>query len=344
MELISVIVPVYNVEKYLLRCVTSIQNQTYKNLEIILVDDGSPDRCPQMCDQFAVEDPRIKVVHKENGGLGFAWNSGLDVATGKYVTFIDSDDWIREDHIENLYSALTQNSADVVIGTYTAAFADGTEVPRCLQLSEGVYEGEEVLQKILLPLFGPDINYPKDVQVNASSCMNLYRLDLIQNNNLRYVSERYAVGEDLYFNVDVFHYAQKVVALNENGYFYYQNRVSLSRKYDPKRFERTINCYRKLQEQAETYQLKDRISYRIERTFLGKIRVAFRLLVCSDLRRKDKFQEIKRFLNHELVCQVLKNYPIHTFPSSMRVFAQMMRAKNVAGVYYMIKLRELARR
>ena len=344
MELISVIVPVYNVEKYLLRCVASIQNQTYKNLEIILVDDESPDQCPQMCDQLASEDDRIKVVHKKNGGLGFARNSGLDVATGEYVTFIDSDDWIREDHIENLYTALRLNSADAVIGTHTTALADGTEIPHSLQLKEGVYEGEEVLQNILLPLFGPDVNYPRDVQVNASSCMNLYRLDLIQNNQLRYISERYAVGEDLYFNIDIFNFARKVVAINENGYFYYQNATSLSRKYDPKRFERTINNYLKLQEQAEKYQLKDRISYRIERTFLTKIRVAFRLLICSDLRREEKFREIKKILNHELVCRVLKNYPIQAFSSSMRIFARMMRAKNTIGVYYMIKLRELGRR
>ena len=92
--LISVIVPIYNVEKYLARCVDSIVNQTYKNLEIILVDDGSPDRCPQMCDDYAEKDSRIKVVHKKNGGLSDARNAGMAVATGEYISFIDSDDWI----------------------------------------------------------------------------------------------------------------------------------------------------------------------------------------------------------------------------------------------------------
>ena len=96
MELISVIVPVYRVEKYLQRCVDSICAQTYDNLEIILVDDGSPDQCPRMCDALMQRDSRIKVIHKENGGLGFARNSGLDIASGVYVTFIDSDDDIKE--------------------------------------------------------------------------------------------------------------------------------------------------------------------------------------------------------------------------------------------------------
>ena len=92
--LISVIVPIYNVEKYLARCVDSIVNQTYKNLEIILVDDGSPDLCPQMCDDYAEKDSRIKVVHKKNGGLSDARNAGMAVSTGEYISFIDSDDYV----------------------------------------------------------------------------------------------------------------------------------------------------------------------------------------------------------------------------------------------------------
>lgn len=97
--LISVIVPIYNVEKYLARCVDSIVNQTYKNLEIILVDDGSPDRCPQMCDDYAEKDRRIKVVHKNNGGLSDARNAGMAVATGEYISFIDGDDYVSDDFL-----------------------------------------------------------------------------------------------------------------------------------------------------------------------------------------------------------------------------------------------------
>ena len=91
-EIVSVIVPIYNVEKYLDRCISSIINQTYKNLEIILVDDGSTDKSGAICDNYKIKDCRIKVIHKQNGGLGYARNSGLDVATGQYVTFIDGDD------------------------------------------------------------------------------------------------------------------------------------------------------------------------------------------------------------------------------------------------------------
>lgn len=113
-SLISVIVPIYNVEKYLERCVESIINQTYKNLEIILVDDGSPDNCPQMCDDYAKKDSRIKVVHKKNGGLSDARNAGMKVATGEYVSFIDSDDYISLDFYETLLQTMVDNDSDIV--------------------------------------------------------------------------------------------------------------------------------------------------------------------------------------------------------------------------------------
>lgn len=113
MDLISVIVPIYKVEPYLDRCVRSIVEQTYQNLEIILVDDGSPDQCPIICDEWAMKDSRIQVIHKENGGLSDARNAGLAVATGDLISFIDSDDWIEPDFLEALYAALTATKAQI---------------------------------------------------------------------------------------------------------------------------------------------------------------------------------------------------------------------------------------
>lgn len=113
--LISVIVPVYKTEKYLDKCVESIVNQTYKNLEIILVDDGSPDGCPQMCDEWAEKDSRIKVIHKENGGAASARNKGLDAASGDYIGFVDSDDYIETEMFEKLLNALEKGNAQISI-------------------------------------------------------------------------------------------------------------------------------------------------------------------------------------------------------------------------------------
>lgn len=114
-ELVTVIVPIYNVESYLHRCVDSILNQSYKNLEIILVDDGSPDKCGVICDEYALLDQRVKVIHKENGGLSDARNAGIDIAKGSYITFIDSDDWVQEDYIQKLYDLLIATSSDISV-------------------------------------------------------------------------------------------------------------------------------------------------------------------------------------------------------------------------------------
>ena len=114
--LVSVIVPVYKVEAYLGRCVDSILAQTHRNLEVILVDDGSPDRCGMICDEYAERDPRVCVIHKENGGLSSARNAGIDIAKGEYLEFVDSDDWIEPDAVESLLSAARQHQVDLVIG------------------------------------------------------------------------------------------------------------------------------------------------------------------------------------------------------------------------------------
>lgn len=123
--LISVIVPIYNVEKYLARCIDSIVNQTYKNLEIILVDDGSPDSCPQMCDDYAKKDSRIKVVHKKNGGLSDARNAGMAVATGEYISFIDSDDWIETSMFELLLNNIFQYDCEISCGGIMMVWENG---------------------------------------------------------------------------------------------------------------------------------------------------------------------------------------------------------------------------
>lgn len=124
--LVSIIVPIYNVQQYIHRCLDSIINQTYKNIEIILVDDGSPDRCGEICDEISLKDSRIKVIHKINGGLSDARNVGLDNATGDYICFIDSDDYIEYDYIESMLNKAIKYSADLVVSNFKYVYEDGS--------------------------------------------------------------------------------------------------------------------------------------------------------------------------------------------------------------------------
>ena len=112
---VSILVPIYNVEKYLSRCIESVLSQDFRDYELILVDDGSPDRCPQICDEYAKKDSRIKVIHKKNGGLSDARNIGLDIATGEYVMFIDSDDFVDIDMMESMMNNMIDNNVDLVV-------------------------------------------------------------------------------------------------------------------------------------------------------------------------------------------------------------------------------------
>ena len=170
METVSVIIPVYNVEKYLRKCIDSVINQTYKDLEILLVDDGSSDNCPAICDEYAEKDSRVKVLHKKNGGLSDARNAALGVMSGKYVTFVDSDDYISVDAIQTLYDALINNDADMSVGNMNSVDEYGNISSHFLLAEkEKTLSGEEIWS-LLSPPCAPnklyksvvfeDIRYP----------------------------------------------------------------------------------------------------------------------------------------------------------------------------------------
>ena len=147
-ELISVILPIYNVEKYLEKCLKSVINQTYKNLEIILVDDGSKDNSPQICDEYAVKDKRIVVIHKSNGGLSDARNAGIEIAKGKYITLIDSDDYVEKDYVQFLYQLIKENNAEMSICSHTVLYTNGTRIEK--ETGEHlVLDPKTTLEKIL---------------------------------------------------------------------------------------------------------------------------------------------------------------------------------------------------
>ena len=148
--LISVIVPIFRVEKYLEKCVSSIISQTYSNLEIILVDDGSDDNCPTICDNFQAKDSRIKVIHKTNGGLSQARNYGLRIATGDFIGFVDGDDWIEPCMYEALLSALLDTGADIAACNYHKESTDSKDIQRIATSSERhLYSSEEAMRMIL---------------------------------------------------------------------------------------------------------------------------------------------------------------------------------------------------
>lgn len=210
--LISVIVPVYKAESYLEKCVKSIINQTYKNLEIILVDDGSPDSCPNMCDDFAKSDGRIKVIHKKNGGVSSARNEGLKIASGDFVTFVDSDDYILQDYIQKSAELIDSKTDLVVSGLTVIDDLKSTKI-----ISPETQKNSELLKNITSFMrFVIDGHF--DIVVNK-----LYKRKLITSlfqTGLR-------LGEDRIFNLDYFKNIKSAIhVVNNPGYMYVFNTAS----------------------------------------------------------------------------------------------------------------------
>lgn len=220
-SLISVIVPVYKVESYLHRCVDSIIYQTYRNLEIILVDDGSPDNCGKICDEYAKKDSRIKVIHKKNGGLSDARNVAIDIAQGRYITFVDSDDSINENYIKILYENLIINNADISCASFVKVY-DGERIDKVLSIQNmtKVYSSGKAIENILY-----------QHQLTNSAWGKLYDKRLFE-------SLRFKVGilyEDLDLFYKLYEKADRIVQTNAVLYYYLQRTTSILGEFNIRR-------------------------------------------------------------------------------------------------------------
>lgn len=213
---ISVIIPIYNVEKYLDNCIKSIANQTYTNLEIILIDDGSPDNCPEMCDAWAERDSRIKVIHKKNGGASSARNAGLDMATGDYIAFVDGDDYLDEDMYEIMLGQIMEYRADMVSCGIVRESPNGFK-----EIWDSYDAPVEIRNNTqLLKLVGEAAGI-----LPVSPCNKLFRAETVQG--VRY-NERFKYAEDTLFNFEAAKNIKKAVIQNVPRYHYVSNADSAS--------------------------------------------------------------------------------------------------------------------
>ena len=222
-NLITVVVPVYNVENYLEECIKSIINQTYKNLEIILVDDGSTDNSGKICDEYKKEDNRIKVIHKKNGGLSDARNTGIDNSNGKYITFIDSDDIIKEDYIEYLYNLIKKYNTQVSICSYSVSMENGKKIDNGKGYNEKKLTKIETLDRML-----------NEEGFTVSACSKLYDIELF--NNIRYPKGK--LCEDNGTTYKLFDKVDYIAYGNESKYFYFKRNGSIMRSnFNERKFD-----------------------------------------------------------------------------------------------------------
>lgn len=209
---ISVIIPVYRVEPYLDRCVQSVVDQTYQNLEIILVDDGSPDNCPAMCDAWAEKDRRIRVIHKKNGGLSDARNAGMALATGEYISFVDSDDWIAQEMLEKLFDALQRDDVDIAACTVQLVWENDTPSELLTVQRNCVLEREEAQRALL-----------RETLLKQPVWYKLYRRETIEK--IRFEVGKY--HEDVFWSYQAVGNARRVSMIDYVGYYYFQRSGSI---------------------------------------------------------------------------------------------------------------------
>lgn len=213
MDKISVIVPVYNVEKYLDKCITSILSQTYTNIELILIDDGSSDKSPMICDEYAKNDSRVVVVHHANKGVACARNKGLDLATGNYITFVDSDDYIHEGMYERLMNELRSNNADMAICNLQQFDDAGTEYERPACIGDEIVDGRTILSRLT----------GKRAWVYTVVWNRLYKREIF--NEIRCPEGK--IREDEFIVLPVYAACSKIVLIKDAYYYYRINNNSI---------------------------------------------------------------------------------------------------------------------
>lgn len=285
--LFSIVVPVYGVEKYIHKCVDSILNQTYKDFELILVDDGSKDNCPKILDGYAEKDSRIKVVHKENGGLVSARKAGVKVATGDYIVSVDGDDWVKENYLEVFANIAQNNDVDMMCCGYIKAY-EKENLNRPLRFNEGYYSYQQIKEQIFPRLIENEYaeSFPPSV------CFKVVKRE-IMNNALQHIDNRVVVGEDSLCTCLIFSVVKNVYICKECLYYYRQNDLSITKTKKAQDMQTPMIRYSTIQKVAEkecAYDFSEQI-------YRATVHSLFNAVV-SQFNREEKKIAIKRDINN----------------------------------------------
>ncbi len=332
--LVSVVVPVYNAEKYLDRCIDSIVNQTYNHLEIILVDDGSPDECPKMCDEWAKKDSRITVIHKENAGAGMARNTGLDNANGDYIFFVDSDDYVSTQIVEKcLLNAEKSNSDMVIFGRYDV-FDDGKCIKKDIKTNKFIFDKNDIQNELISALLDYEFG------IGMSIWSKMYKVQTIKRLNKRFVSEREFFSEDVYFGIDLLADIDKATVVNENLYFYSVRDNSLSRKFDINRYQaQNDSFYERTIELARIKNLPENVIKHIAVRYHMYSIANMKQLIIADLDKKQKKSIFGLFSENDILLSSLTDDVIYYENSNSKLFWKLFRKKQFLICYLLLYIK-----
>ena len=348
---VSIIVPIYNVEKYLNRCLDSLVNQTFKDIEIIALNNGSTDSSLDILKDYASNDNRITIIDNENLGVSKARNIGIDKASGKYIVFVDSDDWIDTNMIEVLHSNITKNNCDLVMCTYVREFDDHSKEKIFNLPDVNLYVDDEVKEQLLRKLIGPvgkELANPEYLDALGTVWAKMYKTSLLKNNNLKFVDlSEIGSGEDTLFNVYAFNEADRVILLNKPMYHYWRgNTNSITSRYIPNFIEKRRKFFSYFRNFIDANDFGDEYKVALNNRICTSV-LGMGLLECSksnDISIGRKMKNIKAILKEDYIEEAYRGLELKHFSIHWRVFYFFNKYKLSIPSYLMINGIEVLRK
>lgn len=325
-ELFSIVIPVYNCEKYLNKCIDSVLNQTFENFEVLLIDDGSTDRSRKICDEYLKKDKRIKVIHQKNSGVSSARNVGIDMAKGKYLSFLDSDDYVDEYWLETSIKYLNNYDIELLNYGFISEVSndeknDMTEV----YTVEKYYSSKEMIKE--------DLVYLWDKHMLYNIWNKIYLTEIIRKNDLKFPNYNFA--EDMYFNMEYLKHVNKFC--NSSACFYHyikERKESLTQKFNEKLFEIRVKEFYEFNEYFENNGfLREEYIEFSSRRFIERVLGCVENVCACNMKRQNKKGKIKMMINNKTVRYTLKKAKPHSI--KVRVMLVPLRLKNVTLTCFM---------
>ncbi|WP_342042527.1 glycosyltransferase [Bacillus sp. OTU2372] len=340
---VSIIVPIYNVEKYLSRCLDSLLAQTLKEIEIIAINDGSSDNSLEILKMYGLKDSRIKVINKLNGGVSSARNVGIQHAIGEFIGFVDPDDWVDHDMYEVMYKNAVSQKADIVMCSYVREFENHSKIKNFKLPAKIRYLDEEVKLKVLRRLIGPlneEMANPELLDAWGTVWSKIYRTEIIKYHHLSFIDlNKIGTNEDTLFNIEAVYYANCFLFLNKHFYHYWRaNNTSVTSGYKPN----LMNQWLYLFNYIETFLLDKNLEESFYRALNNRICLNTLGLglntICKDNRTSTffKIKKINMFLQEKRIKHSFKQLDLSQFPIVWRVFYFCAKIRFASGFFFML--------
>lgn len=333
---VSVIVPIYNVEEYLVQCVDSLIKQTYQNLQIVLVDDGSTDNSGVICDKYTITDERVQVIHKANGGLSSSREAGVNAANGQYLMFVDGDDWLDLNTIEKCVKMVLQ---DTTISCVMFSYAKETEtatIPMHIMDGDMLFADAEVEDKIHRRLFGlssSELSHPERMENIVSCCMKLYRIDLAKAGKY-FDTKDVGSCEDGLFNIYALENCEKLAYIDASYYHYRKREGSLVKSYKPNFVEQWGTLFSVMQAYISENKLgqpyKEALNNRIA---LSITAISLNKMCDTNSSALDKIRYIRKYLDGACYKKAIHNMDMTHLPSIWKVLLTCCKMRLASVVY-----------